>query len=109
MAFCLSPLRALADEGDPSTTSDDDGCEMISAPIVTTFFVEGCTSPFGLCTSGYVASGPLAGATLFSVFTVAPGDNPGDLLYTGGLFISAEGGDLSIQDSGLLSGADGTF
>src|ERR1700704_1225649 len=87
LAIGLVSVSALASE--PSSSGDlgriGDPCTPVSAPIVTTFFVEGCTSPFGLCTRGEIASGVLAGTTRFAVVALAPGDSPELLLYTGEL------------------------
>src|ERR1700758_4526223 len=93
LAIGLAPVSARA--------GDDDGCEFISAPIVSTYFSveQGCTSPVGDCTQGPIPSGPLAGTTVFPVLTVDPGDPPSLLLYTGELVISTPGGDLIIHDS----------
>jgi len=112
LAIGLVSVSALASE--PSSSGDlgrsiGDPCSPVSAPIVTAFFVEGCTSPFGLCTRGEIASGVLAGTTRFAVVALAPGDSPELLLYTGELVITTPSGDLTIHDSGVLNAADGSF
>ena len=89
--------------------SDLDPCTPVNAPIVTAFFVEGCTSPFGVCTQGEIAAGVLAGTTRFAVVALEPGDSPELLLYTGELVITTSSGDVTIHDRGVLNGADGSF
>jgi len=42
-------------------------CQVFSAPIVTSFFVDGCASPFGICTAGSIDGGLLGGSTTFAV------------------------------------------
>jgi hypothetical protein len=86
-----------------------DPCTPVNAPIVTAFFVEGCTSPFGVCTQGEIAAGVLAGTTRFAVVALEPGDSPELLLYTGELVITTPSGDLTIQDRGVLNAVDGSF
>jgi len=96
--------------GSPSDFADGE-CVSVRDPIVTTFFVDGCMSPFGLCTEGIIPSGPLAGTTQFSVLSLAPGDLPELLDYTGVLVITAADGSgtLTIQDYGVLNQLDGSF
>jgi hypothetical protein len=98
----------LASSGDSGGWIGDP-CTPVNAPIVTAFFLEGCTSPFGLCTQGEIASGVLAGTTRFAVVALQPGDSPELLLYTGELVITTPSGDLTIQDRGVLNAADGSF
>ena|SRR5205085_9762993 len=106
----LAPRAARADAGpDAATTVADSECVSVRDPIVTTFFLDGCTSPFGLCTEGNIASGVLAGTTQFSVLSLGPGDSPELLLYTGQLVITTADGTLTIQDNGVLDTLDGTF
>jgi hypothetical protein len=106
MTVGLVPVAARADT--PANVADGE-CVSIRAPIVTNFFIDGCTSPFGLCTEGTIASGPLAGTTQFSVLSLGPGDSPELLLYGGELIITTPDGTLTIQDSGVLNTLDGTF
>jgi len=87
----------------------NDQCVPVNASIVTTFFLEGCTSPFGLCTEGVIDFGPLAGTTQFSVLTLEPGVSPEILLYTGELAITMSQGVLTLQDRGALNALDGSF
>jgi hypothetical protein len=86
-----------------------DPCTPVNAPIVTTYFVEGCTSPFGVCTEGEIPSGVLAGTTRFGVVGIEPGDSPELLLYTGVLVITTSSGDVTIHDRGVLNAIDGSF
>src|SRR3989449_11669532 len=107
-AVALSSMPARAD--DPSAVSVQDaasGCAFVNAPIVTRFFIDGCTSVFGICTAGTIDSGMLAGSTQFTLLTLGPGDLPGQLVYSGQLVITAAGGSLTINDSGALN-PDGT-
>ena len=85
--------------------SDLDPCTPVNAPIVTRYVVEGCKS---VCTEGEIPSGVLEGTTRFAVVSIEPGDS-GVLLYTGELVITTSAGDLTIQDRGVLNGADGSF
>jgi hypothetical protein len=106
----LLPLSARGDDSPAAASTIADGeCVSIRAPIVTTFFIDGCTSPFGLCTEGTIPSGPLAGTTQFSVLSLGPGDSPEILLYGGELVITTSDGTLTIQDQGALNTLDGTF
>jgi hypothetical protein len=114
MTVGLVPVAARADDadniGDNAPANGADGeCVSIRDPIVTTFFIDGCTSPFGLCTEGTIPSGPLAGTTQFSVLSLGPGDSPELLLYGGELVITTPDGTLTIQDNGVLNTLDGTF
>jgi hypothetical protein len=77
--------------------------------IITTFFVEGCTSPIGLCTEGTIPYGLLAGTTRFTVLALDPGDSADLLLYTGALVITTSRGVLTIQDRGVLNATNGNF
>jgi hypothetical protein len=110
MTVALVPMAARADgDSDPSAAGADGDCVSIRTPIVTTFFIDGCTSPFGLCTEGTIPSGPLAGTTRFSVLSLGPGDSPEILLYGGELVITTSDGTLTIEDQGALNTLDGTF
>ena len=102
-------MSARAD--DPSAVSVQDaasGCAFVNAPIVTTFFIDGCTSVFGICTAGTIGSGMLEGSTQFTLLTLGPGDLPDQLVYSGQLVITASGGALTINDSGALN-PDATY
>src|SRR5437660_12821257 len=89
----LVPVAARADgDSDPTANGTDGECVSIRAPIVTTFFIDGCTRPFGLCTEGTIPSGPLAATTRFSVLSLGPGDSPEILLYGGELVITTSEG-----------------
>jgi hypothetical protein len=110
----FASLAARADES-ILPPPDEDGrahgnCQIVNAHIVSTFFVDGCTSPVGICTQGNIASGPLAGTTLFTVLTAdSPPDFPDVLHYTGQFAITTENGTLTIQDSGVFDQANGVF
>jgi hypothetical protein len=112
LAIGLVSVSARASELSSSgdfAGSIGDPCTPVNAPIVTTFFLEGCTSPFGLCTQGEIASGVLAGTTRFAVVGLEPGDSPELLLYTGELVITTPSGDVTIHDRGVLNAVDGSF
>ena len=97
--------------GSLSARASDDSqtCAAVNAPITASFFVDGCTSPFGVCTAGVIPSGLLTGTTLFTVLTLQPGETQEMLLYTGEFVISTFYGDVVIHDQGALSSPDGTF
>jgi len=103
-----APASELSSSGDLGG-SIGDPCTPVNAPIVTAFFLEGCTSLFGVCTQGEIFSGVLAGTTRFAVIALEPGDSPELLLYTGELVITTPSGDLTIQDRGVLNAVDGSF
>jgi hypothetical protein len=114
LAVCLVSWTARAENGSDRRSDDDregdfDECSPVNAPIVTTFFLDGCTSPFGICTRGTIDSGPLEGTTSFAVFSLQPGPSPELLVYTGSLLIQTENGAVSIKDRGILNTLDGTF
>jgi hypothetical protein len=114
LAICLASWTAGAENGSVSDSAgerdgDFDVCSPVNAPIVTTFFLEGCTSPFGICTQGTIESGPLEGTTSFAVLSLQPGPSPELLEYAGSLQIETENGAVSIKDRGILNTLDGTF
>ena len=76
---------------------------------MTSYFVDGCTSPVGLCTQGTVEAGPLTGSTRFTALTLAPGPTPDELLYTGELVITTRNGTVTIHDFGVFNTATGVF
>lgn len=77
-------------------------CAPVHSTIVTTFYVDGCQSLFGLCTRGTIASGPLQGTTQFEVLTLGPGPTATTVLYTGVLTVTTASGTLTLHDRGLL-------
>jgi len=91
--------------------ADDDDCLRVNSSIVTTYFVDGCTSPFGLCTAGTVSGRRFAGTTLFVVTSIAPVSDatPWILAYTGVLTITTRRGVVTIHDSGIFDAVKGTF
>jgi hypothetical protein len=102
-------LFATADQEVSATTDAAGQCAFVKSRIVTGFFVDGCTSPFRLCTAGRICSGLLAGSTKFTLLTLDAGASAELLVYSGGLVITASGDDLNIHDRGVLNTADATF
>jgi len=88
---------------------DSEKCAPVNAPITASYFVDGCMSPFGICTAGVIPSGLVTGTTLFTVLTIQPGETEDVLLYTGEFVISTFFGDIVIHDRGALNSVDGTF
>lgn len=101
-ALSLTLLAASPARADPK-------CTAVDSPIVTTFFVEGCDSPVGICTQGTVRIGKETATTRFRALTVAPGSSPDELLYTGELVITTREGTITIRDYGVLQSATGQF
>jgi hypothetical protein len=121
----LASLRARADESgapppnltlppDLAPPPDDDwrargNCQSVDAHIVSTFFVDGCASPVGICTQGTIDSGLLAGTTVFTVLTADSPNSPDILQYTGEFVITTLNGVLTIHDTGVFDQANGVF
>ena len=84
-------------------------CRAVNAPISTTFFVDGCTSPTGLCTQGTISSGALQGTTSFVDLTLQPSDSGTSLLYTGQLTVTTDSGTVTINDYGIVDETTGNF
>jgi hypothetical protein len=92
-----------------SSSAQADACKQVDAPISTSYFLAGCTSPVGLCTAGTIGSGLLAGTTRFTVLTLAPGPSPYDLVYTGELVITTRSGSVTVRDYGVFNQATGQY
>ena len=92
-----------------SSSAQADACKQVDAPISTSYFLAGCTSPVGLCTAGTIGSGLLAGTTRFTVLTLAPGPSPYDLLYTGELVITTRSGSVTVRDYGVFNQSTGQY
>ena len=103
-ALAVFSLALLA-----SSSAQADACKQIDAPISTSYFLAGCTSPVGLCTAGTIGSGLLAGPTRFTVLTLAPGPSPYELLYTGELVITTRSGSVTVRDYGVFNQATGQY
>ena len=106
----LSPVvfaLAITLLGPPSARAD--GCRRVRTTIVTTFFVEGCTSPWGVCTAGTIESGVLEGSSKFQALSMAQGPSPDVILYTGELVITTARGTLTLRDYGLLNSGSGRY
>jgi hypothetical protein len=93
-----------------SCARPDDRCAGVGTTIVTSY-TQGpaCTSPVGVCTSGSIASGDLAGTTQFTALTIDPGPSPELLVYTGDLLITTATGTVTFHDTGLLNSATGYY
>ena len=109
MRFFSTALSALAIALLASPAARAGECKFINTTIVTTFSFTSCESPFGICTEGTIDTGELTGTTWFTAQTIAPGDDPDVLLYTGQLVITTESGTLTLNDNGLLNGATGQY
>jgi hypothetical protein len=92
-----------------SSSAQAQECKEIDTLISTSYFLSGCTSPYGLCTAGTVAGGPLAGTTRFVVLTLGPGASPADLVYTGELVITTKHGSVTVHDSGVFNQVTGKY
>lgn len=117
------PCAARADDSTPVLTDDPTltgggldlqrfgagSCSPVDAHITTTFFLDGCASPTGLCTAGTIDIGPLAGTTSFVDLTVQPGAQPDSLAYTGLLTVTTAAGTVTISDFGFVDGTTGHF
>jgi hypothetical protein len=106
--FRILAILSIALLASPPARADDDDCLHVNATIVTTFFVEGCDSLFGLCTAGTVSSRRFAGTTRF-VVTSIKSISDAILVYTGVLTITTRRGVVTIEDSGMLDVVQGTF
>jgi hypothetical protein len=88
----------------------DDRCVAVNARIATTYATDaGCTSPVGVCTTGNVMSGNLAGTTRFTASTTGPASSPGLTFYTGDLVITTADGTVSLRDHGVLNPTNGYY
>jgi hypothetical protein len=109
--FRILATLSIAWLASPPAHADDDDCLKVNSSIVTTFFVIGCTSPFGLCTAGTVSGRRFSGTTLFVATSVAPVSDatPWILAYTGVLTITTRRGVVTIHDSGIFDAMKATF
>ena len=97
----LALLLAACGHADPQ-------CDAVQTSIVTTF-AQGCASPVGVCTTGNIPSGGLAGTTQFSALTITQGATPDVMVYTGDLVITTATGTVTLRDSGLLNSSTGYY
>jgi hypothetical protein len=102
--FAVLSIGLLASFG-----AQADECKEVEAPITTSYFLAGCTSPVGLCTAGTVGSGVLAGTTRFVVLTLAQGPSIYELIYTGELVITTKSGSVTVRDYGVFNQATGQY
>ncbi len=84
-------------------------CKRVDTTIVSSFFMDGCKSPVGVCTAGVIPTGPLTGTTVFTALSIKEGPSPELLAYKGELVITTKKGKVTIQDAGMMNGATGTF
>jgi len=100
-ALAMALLAASGSRADP--------CKSIDTSIETQFAFTECSSPVGVCTTGTVASGRLAGTTTFTALTMVPGPQPDTILYTGVLTINTKTGSVTLRDYGILNAATGDY
>jgi len=84
-------------------------CKRVDTTIVSTFFMDGCTSPVGVCTAGVIPTGLLKGTTRFTALSIEEGPSPELLAYKGKLVITTKKGTLTIHDTGVMNGVTGAF
>ena len=85
-------------------------CAPVRTNIVTTYSMgPDCASPVGVCTTGSIASGKLAGTTHYTALTITPGPSPDLLFYTGELVVTTSAGTLTLRDFGLLNPVTARF
>jgi len=93
-----------------SASASTKQCKTVDSILVSGLFVEGCTSPVGFCTRGTVASGPLAGTFEFTALTSEQPDLATPVMfYTGQVVYTTKKGTLSVRDSGVFHGNNGSF
>ena len=109
--FRILATLSIAWLASPPARADDDDCLHVDATIVTSYFVKGCESLFGLCTAGTVSSRRFTGTTRFVVTSIKPISDatPWILVYTGVLTITTRRGAVTIHDSGIFDAMKGTF
>ena len=106
--FRILATLSIALLASPPARADDDDCLHVNATIVTTFFLDGCTSPFNFCTAGTVSGRHFTGTTRFVVTSLEP-ISDAILAYTGVLTITTRRGGVIIHDSGIFDVIKGTF
>ena len=87
-------------------------CRTVAGTYVANQYTTGCTSPTGICFSGTVSGGELAGTTNFIELDQAPSagmplTEPGTTVsYSGTLtFTTPANGTLTVRDLGVIDGA----
>jgi hypothetical protein len=102
------PLFVVALFGSGRAAADQ--CSFVNSRLVSTLFVEGCTSPVGFCTRGTVAKGRLAGTFEFTAMTSEQPDPTSPLMfYTGMVVYTTKKGTVSVTDSGVFNALNGAF
>src|SRR5262249_34669034 len=84
-------------------------CKRVDTTIVSTFFMDGCTSPVGICTAGVIPKGPLKGTTVFTALSIEPGPPPEQPAYRGEVVVTTKKGTVPIHDAGILTATTGAF
>ena len=103
-ALLLATGNAVADRGGHS-----EKCKRLHAQIVAAPVQEGCTSQFGLCTSGIIdGNRGLDGTTFFTADSVVNGPltapDPGTTkAYSGLLVITTRHGTITARDTGVFN------
>ncbi len=78
-------------------------CQQVSGTVTTTFSTQGCTSPFGLCTTGAVDAGALSGPSTFTVTSIV---QRGPVMFFSGVFTV---GGTAFDTTGALNTVTGMY
>lgn len=99
-----------------STALAHERCETILAEQVAQSITDGCTSPVGLCTQGFVHGLFLFGSTSFVIASAASSaglpatvEPATTLSYQGALTVNTLRGDVTLSDVGVFDTALGVF
>ena len=104
----------LLESGATAANNPDPKCKKVKAEIVATPLVDGCTSAFGLCTTGTIDGNQgLNGSTRFVADGVTPApstapDAAATVAYSGIIHITTRDGTMDVRDSGMFDTATGT-
>jgi hypothetical protein len=112
----LIALAVLTLAGSHATSAEqpEKKCKKVEAQIIATPLVAGCTSPFGLCTTGTIDGNEgLKGATSFVADGITPSpatapDGAKTIAYSGLIQITTEHGSINVRDTGMFDTATGT-
>ena len=98
----------------PAAAHSGKKCKKLQAQIIAAPLVTGCTSPFGLCTTGTIDGNQgLSGTTRFVVDGITPSpatapDGAATIAYSGLIRITTSSGTLTLRDTGVFDTATGT-